>query len=85
MTGAVDPLSRPFLLRTGPARGKCRIGQLIDDADSDQGDRLRGFVADPGVSATRLAIALTFYGYPVGETTIRKHRRGECLCRLTMP
>jgi hypothetical protein len=34
------------------------------------------------VSATRLAIALNFYGYAVGETTIRKHRRGECLCRL---
>jgi hypothetical protein len=78
----VDPLSRPFLLTRGPIGQRCRIGQLIADAEPDEGTRLAGFVADPGVSATRLAIALNFYGYAVGETTIRKHRRGECLCRL---
>jgi hypothetical protein len=63
----------------------CRIGELIAEAEEPTASRLRSDVEAGKFSATRLAFILTAFGFAVGETTIRKHRRKECLCHLKMP
>lgn len=63
--------------RTG---GVCTISELLDALDADDAVFLTELL-DSEVASSRIADTLRGIGQVVGVSTIRRHRRRECMCR----
>lgn len=63
-----------------PARvgGSCRTCELLRSLPDADADALRDALADPKFSNAGLAKILRGEGYSVADTTVGRHRRGEC-------
>jgi hypothetical protein len=63
-----------------PARigGACRTCELLRSLSKKEADALRDALADPKYSNAGLAKILKAEGYPMADSTVRRHRRGEC-------
>lgn len=60
--------------------GVCTISELLDGLDGDDAVFLRELM-DSEVASSRIADTLRGVGQVVGVSTIRRHRRRECMCR----
>lgn len=58
--------------------GRCRTCSLIADLPKEESEALIGALADERISNSGLAQILRAEGFPIAETTIRRHRKGEC-------
>lgn len=61
---------------------RCTIAVLADSMPDEDLAVFGKALADPTMLATDLARALRAEGYDVGESTIRRHRRGDCRCHV---
>ena len=58
---------------------KCTLRNIILSLDKEDADALKWAIDNPILyPSAKLATLLKEQGYPVGETTVRRHRRKEC-------
>jgi hypothetical protein len=61
--------------------GRCKVQRVLDDIPDDTPNKDRLVAAIGGeVTAERVAITLGLLGYPIGDSTIKQHRRSTCPC-----
>jgi hypothetical protein len=58
--------------------GRCRICNLSQTLPADEVAALDAALVDQRISNASLSQILKAEGFQVGETTVRRHRRGEC-------
>ena len=58
--------------------GYCRTCQLLNDLPKDEAESLRKALADPRISNAGLSRILKDEGYNIADSTVRRHRKGEC-------
>lgn len=58
--------------------GRCRTCLLIEELPEGESVALRQALDDQRISNAGLANILKAEGHPLAETTIRRHRKGEC-------
>lgn len=58
--------------------GRCRTCVLLEELPPEEMQALEVALTDERISNAGLAKILRAEGYPLAETTIRRHRRGEC-------
>lgn len=58
--------------------GRCRTCTLIADLPKEESEALLAALRDERISNAGLAQILRAEGFPIAETTIRRHRKGEC-------
>lgn len=79
--GLADELRAPPL---GLHRGQmCTVRLLLDDletADPEGAAALREVLAGTQLPASTIARRLQAAGWPIGVSTMQRHRRGECRC-----
>lgn len=61
----------------------CTIAKLSASMPEDDLAAFAKALADENVTASYLARAMRDEGYHVGDTTIRRHRRGDCRCHVS--
>ena len=62
------------------ARGpRCTVCALVPSLGKDDRDALAAAMADTGVTSAAIARALRREGHGITESTLRRHRKGECL------
>lgn len=62
---------------------KCTIAKLVVSMPEHDLAAFAAALADENVTAVFLARAMRDEGYYVGESTIRRHRRGDCRCHVS--
>lgn len=73
----------PTAGKTQPEHKRCRVDQLSQHLDSEDYKTLLEVLANPNVSAAAISGILVSAGYVIKEDTLRRHRRGACLCLRT--
>lgn len=63
--------------RRGP---RCSFGLIVDTLTPDDLAVLAAAMADPMVTASRIADVLNDEGHDVSSFTVNRHRRGGCRC-----
>lgn len=58
--------------------GECRTCVLIRDLPPKESEALQQALADPRFSNNALSKILKAEGYQIADTTVRRHRKGEC-------
>ena len=58
----------------------CAMRTLLDSLSEADQQILRDNLVDPTISHNALAKALTNIGINTADTTVRRHRVGECSC-----
>jgi hypothetical protein len=58
----------------------CAIRTLLDSLSEADQQILRDNLVDPNISHNALAKALNEIGLVMADTTVRRHRVGECSC-----
>ena len=58
----------------------CTVGLMLNELDVDSAKALQAWLEDGGLTASDLSDHLRARGVPLGESTIRRHRRGRCQC-----
>lgn len=58
----------------------CRAAEIMAAVTGDDLDALKRVMADDAVSTAWLAQTLAEEGFPIGESTLRRHRTGRCTC-----
>jgi hypothetical protein len=61
-----------------PSRPDCRVGWLL--ANSPEAADIRAALESRDVSGSTITRALNATGVLISQTTIRRHRRGDCNC-----
>ena len=61
--------------------GRCTVCSLIGTLPEDEAKALKEALVDPSFSNAGLARILKEEGYRIGDSTIGRHRRQECLQR----
>ena len=61
--------------------GRCTVCSLLDSLPEDEAKAFFGALADPAFSNAGLSRVLKDEGYRIGDSTIGRHRRQECLQR----
>jgi hypothetical protein len=61
--------------------GRCTVCNLLDQLPEGEAKSLAEALADPKFSNAGLSRILKAEGYPIGDSTIGRHRRSECLGR----
>lgn len=64
-----------------PVGGRCTVCSLLDQLPEDEAKALNDALADPAFSNAGLSRVLKEEGYRIGDSTIGRHRRQECLQR----
>lgn len=63
-----------------PAKTVCVFAEFIAGLDKkDQAD-LAQALEDQSITARAIFVACRNYGYAGGDSVVRRHRRGECVC-----
>lgn len=57
---------------------KCRTCELLESLPDNEREALQSALADPRFSNAGLAKILRDEGYQMADSTVRRHRRGEC-------
>jgi hypothetical protein len=58
--------------------GECRTCTLLADLPKDERDALQQALDDPRISNAGLSRILKAEGYQIADSTVRRHRKGEC-------
>lgn len=58
--------------------GQCRTCALLASLPKGERDALQGALDDPKYSNAALAKILKAEGYQIADSTVRRHRKGEC-------
>lgn len=56
----------------------CTTCKVIADASPDDRDALLAAMDDPRISNAGISRILREEGYPIGDSAVRRHRKGEC-------
>lgn len=79
--GLADDLRAPT---SSLHRGQlCTVRTLLEEldvSDPDGAKALRDVLAQSSMPATVIARRLQAAGWPIGVSTMQRHRRGECQC-----
>lgn len=59
--------------------GQCTVCALLEKLSKEDTAALQKAFADPRVSNAGIAAILKEEGHKIGESTVRRHRKGECL------
>lgn len=64
----------------GPRLGaRCRTCVLLEELPQEEAEALKVALVDPRISNAGLAAILKAEGYSIADSTVRRHRKGECL------
>ncbi len=61
-------------------RPKCDVSIALASLPKKDAAALREAIADEAFPATQIARAVRAEGYRMGDSTVRRHRRGDCTC-----
>lgn len=70
-------LATPPEPNKGPA---CSMRTLLNTLPEDESEAVQAALDNPEWTAVALARLLTQEGHRIQDTTVRRHRRGDCLC-----
>ncbi len=73
----LDEIQTENRVRKGPL---CTVRLILEDLTAEDVDGLNQAMADLEVKTTAIRRALVARGFQVGDTSIARHRKGECLC-----
>ncbi len=73
----LDEIQTENRVRKGPL---CTVKLILADLPSEDVDGLNQAMADPEVKTTAIRRALVARGFQIGDTSIARHRKGECFC-----
>ena len=59
---------------------QCTIATTLANLPKDDAEALIRVLADPTIRTTAIRRGLAANGINLGDTTIARHRKGECLC-----
>jgi len=59
---------------------KCTMGALLDALPDREAQAVQAALDNPAWTAVALARLLTQEGHRMQDSTVRRHRRGDCLC-----
>ena len=72
-------LSKRIAEYTPPKIGsECRTCTLLADLPKDEAAALQQALDDPRISNAGLSRILKAEGYQIADSTVRRHRKGEC-------
>ena len=60
---------------------RCTVTLILQELDEDSAAVLNRWLADSRYPHTAIADKLAEIGYPVGDDTVGRHRRGRCTCQ----
>jgi len=69
-----------FVAASKPKRQACSVSLLFDALKPKDRAVLQGVLADPTVSHAAIESVLKRNGHAVAQSTVSRHRRGECTC-----
>jgi hypothetical protein len=58
--------------------GKCVTCSLIEELPKDESAALTGALEDASISNAAISAILKAEGHQIGETSVRRHRKGIC-------
>ena len=58
--------------------GKCATCTIIEEASPEDREALLAAMGDPRISNTGMARIFREEGFNIGDSAIRRHRKGEC-------
>ena len=58
--------------------GYCRTCQLLEDLSKEDAEAFQKALDDPRISNAGLSRILKDEGYHIADSTVRRHRKGEC-------
>ena len=61
---------------------QCKLGVFTDSLGDNERTALLKALGNSEWSAAALVKVLKQYGFPVGTTTVKTHRSGDCVCYL---
>lgn len=65
----------------GPRKGPdCSMGTILRTLPEQESQAVQAALDNPDWTAAALARLLTQEGHRVQDNTVRRHRRGDCLC-----
>ena len=67
-----------FMPEAKPAR--CKVRTILDNLEEEAMLKCAAALMEPSIPHARISQVLTSWGHTVGETVVRRHRRGECSC-----
>lgn len=73
----LDDIQTENRVRKGPL---CTVHLIMDDLTPDDIAGLNQAMSDPEVKTTAIRRALVARGFQIGDTSIARHRKGECFC-----
>ena len=66
--------------------GTCNVAVLLEAVDADDNAVVREWINNPAeYAAAAIASKLVDHGHPMSRSSIERHRRRECTCRLDRP
>jgi hypothetical protein len=70
------------LTEAAPARrgGTCHVALLLPQLDDEDRAAFLAALGNPSLSPKRLASLMRDHGHDVGDSSIGRHRKGECRC-----
>ncbi len=72
-------LADRFAMYEKPSIGaKCVTCSLVRDLPADESKALQDALSDPSISNASISNILKAEGHSIGETSVRRHRRGIC-------
>ena len=78
MPSLADALATAQARKPGP---RCTVAIVLDALPPADRDALRAAIADPSLSAERIAQACRNAGVPLGSSPLMRHRRNGCSCK----
>lgn len=76
-----------LLQESAPAiRDQCKVADILDALDGvdvdgdDAGAVLREASENPRITSSAIARLLGRLGYPLANSTVQRHRKGDCAC-----
>lgn len=58
--------------------GKCTVCAVVEQVSKEDAAALKVAFDNPKMSNAGIALILKEEGFKIGESTVRRHRRGEC-------
>lgn len=58
----------------------CLVQQTLNALPDKHGKAFHNLLANPQVDTVQIRRRTIEAGFPIGENTIRRHRKGECCC-----
>lgn len=73
----LDDLTNPdnFNIRRGPG---CTVCAMAHELPAEEAQAFTLLLANPKVTSASISRVLKKHGHQIGETTIGRHRRGQC-------